>query len=328
MAKSHSVEHDSESTNSFLDVITSSIGILIILVMVAGQRSQQAIEQLARAPLDAELKAAQSEAVAVEQDIHNIARQTATVAAELAARSAERGQVSLLIRAIEQELAERRGTFDQTTKMRYDVERDLAIARDELGRLDTERSQTAKSAASETIKIESYPLPLSKTVDNQEAFFQLAGGRLTYVPCDALFDRLKDALRNYASKLQDQGESSDTLGPIDGFRLRYHIERHDTYASRHLQLSYVELLPTSRQLGEPIDVALAAQSALRKKLEMMSPHHYTITVWTYSDSFAELRRLKKELHGLGYAVAVWPLSNGTPIGISVNDGRGRPSSAQ
>lgn len=321
MAKSHSVEHDSESTNSFLDVITSSIGILIILVMVAGQRSQQAIEQLARAPLDAELKAAQSEAVAVEQDIHHIARQTAIVENELAARSAERGQISTLIRAIEQELAERRGSLDQNARKRYDLERDLAIARDELGRLETERSQTAETTAPESIKIESYPTPLSKTVDDQEAHFQLVGGRLTYIPFDALIDRLKGSMREYASKLQDQGELSDTLGPVGGFRLRYNIERHDTNAGSYTQVSYFEFLPTSSQLGEPIDAALAAQSALRKKLEMMSPRQYTITVWTYPDSFADFRRLKKELYGMGYAVAARPLPTGFPIGGSPQGSR-------
>jgi hypothetical protein len=321
MAKSHSVEHDSESTNSFLDVITSSIGILIILVMVAGQRSQQAIEQLARAPLDAELKAAQNEAVAVEQDIHNIAQQTAIVQNELAARSAQRGQVSTLIRAIEQELAERRAALDQNARQRYDLERDLAIARDQLDRLETERGQVSETAAPESIKIENYPTPLSKTVDDQEAHFQLIGGRLAYVPFDTLVDRLKGTLRDYASKLQDQGELSDTLGPIGGFRLRYNIERHDTNAGSYMQVSYIEFLPTSSQLGEPIDEALAAQSALRKKLEMMSPRQYTITVWTYPDSFDEFRRLKKELYGMGYAVAARPLPTGMPIGASPQGSR-------
>ena len=120
MSKSNSVEHDSESTNSFLDVITSSIGILIILVMVAGQRSQQAIEQLAREPLDAELKAAANEAAAVEQDIHRIAQQNAIVENELAAGSAQRGQISTLIRVDQQELAERRGALDQNARSCYD----------------------------------------------------------------------------------------------------------------------------------------------------------------------------------------------------------------
>jgi hypothetical protein len=325
MAKSHSVEHDSESTNSFLDVITSSIGILIILVMVAGQRSQQAIEQLARAPGDAALKAAQAEATALEQDIHHIAQQTAIVDAELAARSAQRGQVSTLIRAIEQELAERRGALDQNARQRYDLQRDLAIARDELSRLDTERSQVSETTAPETIKIESYPTPISKTVDDHEAHFQLVGGRLAFIPFDSLVDRLKGAMRDYASRLQDQAELSDTLGPVGGFRLRYNIERHDTHNGSYMQVSYIEFLPTSSQLGEPIDEALAAQSALRKKLEMMSPRQYTITVWTYPDSFADFRRLKKELYGMGYAVAARPLPTGMPIGASPQGSR---SSAQ
>jgi hypothetical protein len=322
---SQSVEHDSESTNSFLDVITSSIGILIILVMVAGQRSKEAVEALATAPLSAEVAAAEAETTALEQDVHRIDEQMATVRAELAARSAERSQVSTLVAAIEQELANRRSALDAQARGRYDLERDLALARDELARLESELDEAVETAAPEIIKVESYPTPISKTVDDREAHFQLLGGRLTYIPFDALVDRLRGTLRDYASKLQDQGELSDTLGPIGGFRLRYSIERHDTPGGSYMQVSHIEFLPTSSQLGEPLEVALTDKSNLRNKLEMMYPRQYTITVWTYPDSFAEFRQLKKELYAKGYAVAARPLPHGMPIGASP---QGSKSSSQ
>jgi hypothetical protein len=78
-------------------------------------------------------------------------------------------------------------------------------------------------------------------------------------------------------------------------------------------------------LGDPLETALAPGSRFRDKLAMMSPRQYTITVWTYPDSFAEFRRLKKELYGLGYAVAGRPLPEGMPIGASPHGSR---SSAQ
>jgi hypothetical protein len=325
MAPSAEIEHDSESTNSFLDVITSSIGILIILVMVAGQRSRQAVEAMATAPLTAELAAAQAEAVTLEQDVHRIADQMATVRAELAVRSAERGQLSTLVAAIEQDLAKRRAALDQRSRGRYDLERDLALARDELNRLESERQRVEQTVAPETIQVDSYPTPISKTVDDKEAHFQLLGGRLAFIPFEALVDRLQSTLRDYASRLQDQPELSDTLGPVGGFRLRYSIERHDTPGGSFLRLAHVDFIPTSGQLGEPMDAALAPKSALRNKLEMMSPRQYTITVWTYPDSFTEFRQLKKELYSMGYAVAARPLPHGMPIGASP---QGSKSSAQ
>ena len=56
---------------------------------------------------------------------------------------------------------------------------------------------------------------------------------------------------------------------------------------------------------------------------MMSPRQYTITVWTYEDSFAEYRRLKKELYSLGYAVAARPIELGMPIGASPTGSKSR-----
>jgi hypothetical protein len=58
---------------------------------------------------------------------------------------------------------------------------------------------------------------------------------------------------------------------------------------------------------------------------MLSPNRYTITIWTYPDSFDEFRKLKKILYQQGYAVAGRPLPEGMPIGASPS---GSKSSAQ
>ena len=153
----------------------------------------------------------------------------------------------------------------------------------------------------------------------------MLGGRLAYIPFDILVDQLKGVLREQAWKMHDQPELTDTLGPVAGFRLRYNIERHDTPRGSIMQVSYIEFIPSSSQMGEPMDVALQPKSKFRDKLEMLSPRQYTITVWTYPDSFADFRKLKKELYQLGYAVAARPLMEGMPIGASP---QGTKSSAE
>jgi hypothetical protein len=230
-----------------------------------------------------------------------------------------------LITAVEHDLAERRAALDLAARERFDVKRELALAEDELGRLKDQREQAEGTLAPPTITVESYPTPLGKTVDGKEAHFQLLGGRLTYVPFEALIDRLKATVRDYASKMNTEAQIVDTLGPIGGFRMRYAVERFDTPQGSYLQVARVELLPVSKQLGDPIATALASGSRFREKLDMMSPREYTITVWTYPDSFAEFRRLKKELYEMGYAVAGRPLPEGMPIGASPH---GSKSSAQ
>jgi hypothetical protein len=120
-------------------------------------------------------------------------------------------------------------------------------------------------------------------------------------------------------------EIVDTLGPIGGFRMRYAVQRRHTARGTSLQLAYLELQPESRGLGEPLEAALAPDSRFREKLAMVSPRQYTITVWTYPDSFAEFRKLKKELYEMGYPVAGRPLPEGMLISASPHGSR---SSAQ
>ena len=318
-------ENSSVGTDSFLDVITNFVGILIILVMVVGQRARNAPLPAVDPPGKAELEAAQREAATIEEDVNKIAAQMSTVEAEVAARTYERDQVNTLVAAIEQAVAKRRAELDEKDQKKYDLARERALTADEMERLEKERRQADGTDAPQSIKIESYPTPLGKVVDGKEAHFQLRGGRLTYVPFEALIDRLKVEVRERAQHMDGAPEMADTLGPIGGFRMKYLVERFDTPRGSYLQVAQVELLPTSNQLGETMDDALAQNSRLRDKLSMMSPRQYTITVWTYPDSFSEFRRLKKELYELGYPVAGRPLPDGMPIGASPS---GSKSSAQ
>ncbi len=318
-------ENESAGVDSFLDVISNFVGILIILVMVVGQRARDFPMAFASNSKAAKLAAAHAEADAVDGDVRRIADQMKVVQAELAARVRERGAVETMVTAVERELAARREALDEKTRGRYDAERDLALAQAELERLEAEKDAADKVPAPETIKIESYPTPLSKTVDGKEAHFQLLGGRLVFVPFDLLIDELHGVLREEKSRLRDEPDVTDTLGPIGGFSLRYNMARLETPRGTMMAVTYIEFLPVSSQLGETIDQALAPHSKFRDKLEMLNPRHVTITVWTYPDSFADFRKLKKELYQMGYAVAARPLMEGMPIGASP---QGTKSSAQ
>jgi hypothetical protein len=315
-------EHDSEGINSFLDVISNFVGILIILVMVVGERAKNyPPDLLPQSPASAELESARARAASLESESRDLERQRAIVDGELSTRTAERDRLSTVVAAIERGVSTRRAALDEQSRRRWDVDRQLAVERDELARLDAQRQAAETTAVPETIKIESYPTPISKTVDGKEAHFQLLGGRLVFIPFDILVDQLRGAVREQSWKTQDGGDISDTLGPVGGFRLRYAMQRHDTSRGSFMQVTYVEFIPTSAQMGETMDVALAAHSKFRDKLEMLSPRQYTITIWTYPDSFAEFRQLKKELYNLGYAVAARPLMTGMPIGASPHGSR-------
>jgi hypothetical protein len=75
-------------------------------------------------------------------------------------------------------------------------------------------------------------------------------------------------------------------------------------------------VPDSPQLGETADQALAEGSQFRQRIAGLQSGRDTVTVWFYPDSFAEFRRIKEELHRLGFSVAGWPRTHGEPIGWS------------
>jgi hypothetical protein len=128
---------------------------------------------------------------------------------------------------------------------------------------------------------------------------------------------------------------SETVGPIEGWRLRYKLQRVDMtfdpnvrgpqQVGSFVRLQEYTLIPVSGQMGEPLDEALRSTSQFRSSLAGLSPRDTTVTLWTYPDSFGEYRRLKEELHKAGYSVAGRPLPEGHPIGGSPS---GSKSAAQ
>lgn len=325
MVRRRNADQEAAGNDSFLDITTNVVGILIILVMVVGERAKTAPVEFEEPAPSHKLVAAQDESVRLEQDVHRLQAQMATVQRELQARFIERGDLSTLITAVERDLADHRAALDERSRRRYDLDRDLAIARDELARLEAERRDAEQAAQPETVEIKNHPTPIGKTVDDKEVHLRLKNGRVAVVPYEALIDRLRSSLRAQVSRLGDQSELVDTLGPVEGFRLRYVIQRNSIPGGAYFQVTYVEFVPVSSQLGEPVDAALQAGSQFRRTLELASPRQYTITVWTYPDSFAEFLKLKKELYALGYAVAARPLPDGLPIGASP---QGSKSSAE
>jgi hypothetical protein len=323
MARRHSGEAEG-GVDSFLDVITNIVGILIILVMVVAERARTAPLPAPTGPCK-ELVEAAAHSTKLENDIHEMTRQMATVQAETQAKAHERGQLSVVIAAIEQEMEKRKLQLDAAAQGRYETDRELALARDELTRLEAQQGLAEQAAAPKTVKIENYPTPLGKTVDGDEAHIQLSRGRLAIVPFDLLMSQMRGELRSKAMEMQNQSELVDTVGPVEGFRARYVLQRHDTNQGSLFQLAYVEFLPTSGQLGETVEDAMAPNSRFRAALARLSPQRYTITIWTYPDSFEDYGKLKKVLYEAGYSVAARPLPEGAPIGAAPH---GSKSSAQ
>ena len=300
--------------DSFLDVVTNIVGILIILVMVVGMRARNEPSASAQeAAVSEKLLALRSQSKATEHDVLQTESELDALDRELALRSQERELVATMIAARQQDLETRQAQMDEKARREWQLQTDLANAQTELQRIKDQT--TGAQAATTVVKIESYPTPVSRTVHGHEAHFQLSRGRILYVPFEELLDRAKSEIQRHRLTVEDLPERDFEVGPLEGFRLLLTMRGSIVPNTNQMVfgLKHAEFVPVSRELGEAIDDAIAPRSEFSARLAGYNPKDTTITVWFYPDSFDEFRALKKQLYSMGFATAGWPLAEGTYI---------------
>ena len=332
-----------EGQDSFLDVVTNIVGILILLVMVMGVRAlrapQQADDEQAMAAAaaiqgkQAELKNAFRTAVASQAEVRDLVVRTVNVHSEALQRDLEREELNTFVASVSQDIDERRAKLDAEQQREFDVRRQLADARLKLD--DLNRQEIAlMTQAPEVEEIENLPTPLAQVVTGKEVHLRVANGHVAFIPLDDLLVEFKEHAENNVWRLQDQNEVVSTVGPVDGFRLRYCLRkgffsvRRDTGVESRgtvVQLVKWELMPVTSKLGEPVEQALLPNSDMNHYLKRYRPDATTVTIWIYPDSFSEFRALRRELYEMGYATAGRPLPQGVLIGGSPH---GSKSAAQ
>jgi hypothetical protein len=323
------------NSDSFLDIVASVVSIMIIMVVMVGMRIKNAPVAVA-IPSNPAINELEKEAAAEQSlrtDIAKITEQTRSLQVETAQRGLQRNMLATMVTAVEQKIQERRQKMDATKQGDFDLARGLSESRFQLDQLNRQLEQAANASAAPTV-VESYPTPLSHAVDGPEAHLLIANGRVIFIPLQALLEDFRTQARRQAQRLLDQPELTDTVGPIDGFRLRYTLERHDTPLSdvratgrggSYVRLQRWTLVPTSNELGEPVRLALEQYSDFRSKLSKILPGRTTITIWVYPDGFDAFRQIRKELYRLNYTIAARPLPPGEPIAGSPD---GSKSAAQ
>ena len=227
---------------------------------------------------------------------------------------------------MERQIADRRQELDAPSQQEFDLVRKLGDGRADLSQLKQQIRDTA-NANPEPIQIAARGTPLSRTVESEEVHFRLRAGRVAVVPMEDLAKRVRGDAQEKVYKLRNQGQIVETVGPIDGFQLRYTLVRRDAAADSRtgrgggslIQLSRFELIPVTEPMGESLEQALSPGSLYRQSLAGLKPRDTAITVWVYPDSFSEFRQVREDLHRLGYAVAARPLTetlfiSGSPQG--------------
>src|SRR4029077_21227195 len=99
---------------------------------------------------------------------------------------------------------------------------------------------------------------------------------------------------------------------VGGFQMRYRLKKTHYTVNKSgvvesrgtwVQLARWEIVPTSVQVGEPVDQAVQPRSELWCSLKRFPADTCSVTIWTYPGSFDDFRKLKQELFKAGYATA-------------------------
>lgn len=316
-------------SDSFLDVVTNIVGILIILVMVVGMRIKNAPPSDVEDDTAVKGRIAQlgDESEALERDVLSLEQQVQSVTLSAQAKHQERSTLAYLVAEHERQLDEAKKKLGGEHLAAFDLRRAVAAAENDLKKLGNVKDEAAKPKKKIPIQIKSYPTPISHTVFGTEVHFQLKHGRLAWVPLDEMKELCGQAALTNKDRLQSVEELSDILGPRQGFQARWLLERLDEAEhDGRIPIAFsFEMIPVSEELGEPVNEALRNTSRFRIRLSDFPPRQTTVTLWTYGDSFADYSRVKELLYGLGYQVAARPMPEDRYIGAST---QGTHSAAQ
>jgi hypothetical protein len=314
-------EIDSAGQDSFLDVVTNIVGILIILVMVIGGRVRQIVLSApastpATAAIERSIDDIMETVDSTESEIEELQQQGRTVATTAAFAADARLQLATAVSAAKLAIEERKQAVDAARVAAAEAAARRREMEEEIRRCTLETEGIAHVPAT-TQEVLAYPTPIGRTVNGEEIHFRLAGGRIAYIPLEELFELAKSHTQRQGASIAQLASRVETVGPEQGFALDYVIEAKIDQARGQVLIRSREWVvrPQQPTLGESADEALAATSRFRRVLTGAKPET-TVTLWCYPDSFAAYRLVREELHRLGIPCAGRPMPEGAPIGGS------------
>ncbi len=314
--------------DSFLDVVTNIVGILILLVMVVGMRSSHAVATAVsteEAASHDDVQDAYRTAAKAEQDARELIRRAVNTRDEARLREQERAWLNSAVAEAEQEIAARRAKLNDQDQRDFDLRRKLTEAQLALDELT--REQMALLPQEPAVEeIECQPTPLAKAVTGKEVHVLLADDHIAIVPFDELLELMKNDAQENIWRLRRQDELERTIGPVNGFRLRYlfvksavvaHNNSGTVMAGEMVRFARCYFLPVATPAGEPAEEALRSNSEFHQRLRRLRPG-MTVTIWTYPGNYDRLREVKRSVREFGFQIAVRPLPKGMPIGASAS----------
>lgn len=359
-------------SDSFLDVIANIVGILIILIVVAGIRAGKAPELLsvgdvtqATAPEPLPLITTEPDspglpvlfaaepppprpsvvpppepppveppkqliehADRLQEELQTLLRDHSTLGERLSSEHKTAAVLAGRIEALKQQLSSTAADTEAKENESRKTAAQIEAARKELADLVRQIRQ-AEADEPDAEAIEHRINPISRVVQGNERHFRMEKGRISEVPIDKLSEQLRVQVERRKDSLMKIRQYKGEVGPIDGFKMTYLVERAGLSVVDELKfgpgmyriaVSRWTIEPSGDLPSESVDQALKAGSRFYSSL-LQAGRGATLTFWIYPDSFAEYRSIQRFAHEHGFMVAGRPLPPGIPIMGSPNGSR-------
>lgn len=341
------------SLDSFLDLVTNVVGIIIRLILVAwvGARAYNNLPEIMKGLHGGDVETSEPEALPADPLQDELARQRQQLA-QAEARMLDQLRQLDLLHADRQETEEQLAALtlrrrellgqetglEKTQSSKEKASREAALSLAEVKKRRERLTEELKNLEKlpPLTKTLRYRTPVSQTVHAGECHFECRAGRVTHVGLEAMLQQVQRAMQDKEKLLQIQWETPDVTEPVGAFQMRYVIARQRSNLEalvepmspdRHGGFSYglaewrIEPLDPNR--GEDARTALADGSEFRHIIDGLAVEKAAVTLWVYSDSFPLYRQLRDYLADRGLTVAGRPLPDGAKISGSPRGKRSR-----
>lgn len=289
-------------SDSFLDVVANIVGILIILIVIAGLRVSQAPVVLT--PGDSSTEAGRGDdlppPIPEGENSAPPAPVVATPPSELDAAEDPQALVSLNEELLS-EIEQLEQTYRAATQKASDVRETEADLRERLAKLrqqlesreqeantrlrEIELQQTNRKQLQATLavlrqqiqeeekkpdpvkKLEHRVTPMSKTFTGHEQHYRLSGNRVSEVPVLVLTQRLRDQIDRRKDWLLKQRSHQGEVGPVGGYSMFYTVVRDNVSVMDEVRYGagYVRISVSTWRIEPQSDlVTESAEEALRQ----------------------------------------------------------------
>jgi hypothetical protein len=252
-----------DGQDSFLDIVSNIVGILIILVMIAGVRAQNSGDRLPvlfdddsvgvsvssspklpdkfddtmRIADEAmvrefeekfiEYKTKESNAENIRQAMLNIRNTSERISEQIQLQDVERERLLGLLVELRAEVELRAGERGEEAKLAMELRRKISEVEAKV--LEIERTkQWLESGRVKALRMENMPTPIGKSVEAREAHFRIKRGKIVYVPINELSESFLHEFNSNRNKFFSKQTTRGRVGPISDFVMDFLVMRYNT----------------------------------------------------------------------------------------------------